>query len=71
MDWLAAYNGFLVRVGLYLMIFWPTVGYYVYRDTMKRNLSSPKVRGVAYGAFGILGLVIYVSQKARTEADSA
>lgn len=71
MDWFAAYNGFPVRVGLYLVILWPTVGYYVYRDSMKRNLSSPKLRGVAYGAFGILGLVMYLSRKARTETDSA
>ncbi len=70
MDWLTAYNGLLVRVGLYLLIFWPTVGYYIYRDATKRNLSSPKIQGVAYGVLGILGLVIYISQKARVEANS-
>lgn len=70
MDWLTAYNGLLVRVGLYLLIFWPTVGYYVYRDTTKRDLSSPKLRGVTYGFLGILGLLIYMSQKARGETDS-
>lgn len=70
MDWVTAYNGLLVRVGLYLLIFWPTVGYYVYRDATKRDLSSPKVRGIAYGFLGILGLFIYMAQKARTEANS-
>lgn len=65
MDWLTAYNGLLVRVGLYLLVFWPTVGYYVYRDATKRDLSSPKLRGVAYGLLGALGLLIYLSQKAR------
>ncbi|WP_135828239.1 hypothetical protein [Halorussus halobius] len=60
MDWLAAYNGVLVRVGLYLFVFWPTVGYYVYRDATKRELSAPMLRGVAYGVFGIVGLVVYV-----------
>jgi len=71
MDWLTAYNGLLVRVGLYLLIFWPTIGYYIYRDATKRNLSSPKIRGIAYGILGIIGLVIYVSQKERAEANSA
>jgi len=71
MGWLTAYNGLLVRVGLYLLIFWPTVGYYIYRDTTKRNLSSPKIRGSAYGILGIIGLVIYISQKERAEANSA
>lgn len=70
MDWVTAYNGLLVRVGLYLLIFWPTVGYYVYRDATKHNLSSPKVRGIAYGFLGILGLFIYMAQKERTEANS-
>lgn len=65
MDWLTAYNGLLVRVGLYLLVFWPTVGYYVYRDATKRDLSSPKLRGVAYGFLGALGLLIYLSQKGR------
>jgi hypothetical protein len=71
MDWLTAYNGILVRVGLYLFIFWPTVGYYIYRDTAKRDLPSAKTRGVAYGVLGALGLVIYLSQKARNETNSA
>jgi len=71
MDWLTAYNGLLVRVGLYLLIFWPTIGYYIYRDATKRNLSSPKIRGIAYGISGIIGLVIYVSQKERAEANYA
>lgn len=70
MDWFTAYNGLLVRVGLYLLIFWPTVGYYVYRDATKRNLASPKLRGVAYGFLGILGLLVYMSQKARAKANS-
>lgn len=70
MDWVTAYNGLLVRVSLYLLVFWPTVGYYVYRDAAKRNLSSPKVRGIVYGFLGILGLFIYMAQKARTEANS-
>jgi len=71
MDWLTAYNGLLVRVGLYLLIFWPTIGYYIYRDATKRNISSPKVRGVAYGILGILGLLIYMFQKNRVETNSA
>jgi len=38
MDILTAYNGALLRIGLYLLIFWPTVGYYVYRDSKNRRL---------------------------------
>ncbi len=37
-DLLTAYNGILVRMGLYILIFWPTVGYYVYQDSIKRGL---------------------------------
>jgi hypothetical protein len=63
MEWLTAASGILVRVGVYLLIFWPTVGYYVYRDATRRGLSSPRLRGAAYGVLGILGLLIYLSQK--------
>lgn len=61
MSLLTAYNGVLVRVGLYLLIFWPTVGYYVYNDSQNRGLSNPHLRGVALGFLGILGLVIHLS----------
>jgi len=70
MEWLSAYNGVLIRVGLYLLIFWPTVGYYVYEDSKKRGFSSPKIRGIAYGFLGALGLFIYLSQKARANTNS-
>jgi len=65
MDILTAYHGLLIRFGLYQLIFWPTVGYYVTVDAKKRELSSPQLRGVVYGFFGILGLVVYISQKPR------
>lgn len=71
MEVLTAYNGLLVRVGLYLLIFWPTVGYYVYQDAKKRGLSTPAIRGLAYGFLGILGLFVYLFQKTRTETNSA
>lgn len=32
-DFLIAHNVALVRIGLYVPIFWPTVGYYVYQDS--------------------------------------
>jgi hypothetical protein len=70
MDWFTAYNGVLVRVGLYLLVFWPTVGYYIYRDATRRNLSSPTVRGIVYGVLGILGLAIYLGRKARNEGNT-
>jgi len=36
MEFLSAYNGVLIRYGLYLLIFWPTVGYYVYKKSKSR-----------------------------------
>lgn len=68
MDWLTAYNGLLLRVGLYLLIFWPTVGYYVYQDAKKRGLQSARIRGIGYGFLGILGLLVYMAQKERNAA---
>jgi len=69
MEWVTAYNGVLVRVGLYLLVFWPTVGYYVYRHATKHDLSSPILRGVAYGVFGVVGLVVYVTRNAGSETN--
>ena len=39
MEFLSAYNGVLIRYGLYLLIFWPTVGYYVYKKSKEQGLS--------------------------------
>jgi hypothetical protein len=61
-DLLTAYNGLLVRAGLYLAVFGPTVGYYVYQDSKSRDLSRPRLRGFVYGFFGILGLVVYMAR---------
>ena len=60
MSLLTAYNGLLVRVGLYLLIFWPTVGYYVYSDSEKRGFSNSQLRGVVLGFLGILGLLVHL-----------
>ena len=59
-DLLTAYNGVLVRMGLYLLIFGPTVGYYVYQDSKKQGYSSPRLRAVALGMLGIPGLLIHL-----------
>lgn len=61
MSLLTAYNGVLIRVGLYLLVFWPTVGYYVYSDSEKRGFSNPQLRGVVLGFLGILGLLVHLS----------
>jgi hypothetical protein len=71
MDILTAYNGLLIRFGLYQLIFWPAVGYYVARDATKREQSSPRLRGIVYGFFGILGLLVYMAQRTRADADSS
>ena len=60
MNLLTAYNGVLVRVGLYVLIFWPTVGYYVYSDSKKRGVSKPGLWGIVLGFFGVLGLIVYI-----------
>lgn len=70
MDWLTAFDGALLRFGLYLFVFWPTVGYYVYRDAKRRELSSPGARGLGYGFLGVLGLLVYLTQKSRATAES-
>ena len=60
MEFLSAYNGVLIRYGLYLLIFWPTVGYYVYKKLKEQGLSRPQVRGVVLGFLGIPGLLIHL-----------
>jgi hypothetical protein len=60
MSLLTAYSGLLVRVGLYLLVFWPTVGYYVYSDSEKREFSNPQLRGVVLGFLGVLGLLVHL-----------
>ncbi|KOX91633.1 hypothetical protein AMS69_17370 [Haloarcula rubripromontorii] len=67
MSLLTAYNGVLIRVGLYLLVFWPTVGYYVYSDSEKREFSNPQLRGVILGFLGILGLLIHLSLVQRQD----
>jgi hypothetical protein len=62
-DLLTAYNGALVRIGLYILIFWPTVGYYVYQDSIKRGYSLPRLRAVLLGILGILGLLIHLGMR--------
>jgi hypothetical protein len=71
MDIVTAYNGALLRIGLYLLIFWPTVGYYMYQDSKKRGRSSPRLRGVIYGFFGILGLIAYISRKGGSDSSDS
>ena len=60
MSLLTAYSGLLIRMGLYLLIFWPTVGSYVYSDSEKKELSNPRLRGLVLGFLGILGLLIHL-----------
>lgn len=67
MNLLLAYNGILLRVGLYELIFWPTVGYYVYSDSKQRGLGNPHLRGIVLGVLGIVGLVIHVGVVQRRD----
>jgi len=65
MDPLTASSGLFLRVGLYLVVFWPTVGYYVYHDSKQRGASSPRLKGVLYGFFGVAGVFVYLAQRER------
>ena len=69
MDFLAG-NGALLRIGLYSLLFWPTVGFYVYRDAKRRSASYPLARGVGFGLFGIAGLLAYEARKATDEGET-
>ena len=60
MEPLSAYNGVLIRYGLYLLIFWPSVGYYVYVNSKKQGLSNPLGRCLVLGFLGIPGLLIHL-----------
>lgn len=67
MSLLTAYNGLLIRVGLYLLIFWPTIGYYVYSDSEKRGIANPRLRGLVLGFLGIVGLLIHLGRVQRQD----
>jgi hypothetical protein len=60
MDPLSAFNGVFIRFGLYILIFWPIVGYYVYVKSKEQGLSNPKKRGIVLGFLGIPGLLIHL-----------
>ena len=61
MSVLTAYGGLLIRVGLCLLVFWPTVGYYVYSDSKKQDLSNPQLRGLLLGFLRLAGLLVRLS----------
>ncbi|MCD2200984.1 hypothetical protein LPA44_13925 [Halobacterium sp. KA-4] len=61
MDW--------ITVGLTFLFFWGLLGQYVYREAMKENRSSPILRGVCWGAIGVLGAVTYLIHLRDKEAD--
>lgn len=65
MNLLIAYHGVLLRVGLYLLVFWPTVGYYVYADSKKRGFANPRLRGLVLGFLGLLGALVHLGLRER------
>jgi len=70
MDLLTAYNGLLIRFGLYQLIFgqrWATM-------LLVTLPNGPIVATTPWSRlwiFGILGLAVYLTQKTRADADSA
>lgn len=67
MSMLTAYSGLLIRMGLYLLVFWPTVGYYVYSDSEKKGLSSPRLRGFVLGFLRTVGLLTHLGLVQRRD----
>ncbi|PSP72565.1 hypothetical protein BRC86_12150 [Halobacteriales archaeon QS_3_64_16] len=57
-------------MGLYVLLFWPTVGFYVYRDAKRRAVSRPLARGVGFGLFGIAGLLAHEARKTTDESET-
>lgn len=55
MNILTAYNGALLRVGFYLLIFWPTVEYYVYQTVKIRAVRHHIFVGWSMGSSGYSG----------------
>ena len=68
MDLLTWGNGLIVHLGLYLLIFWPTVGYYVYTGLQKRDAKNSVLKGLGYGFLGVLGLFVYLARRERAKA---
>lgn len=60
-------DSLLLRVGLYLLAFWPTVGYYVYADSKRRGLSRPRLRAAALGFLGVAGLLVHLNLRGREQ----
>lgn len=53
MDWVAE--------GLASLFFWVLIGQYVYRGANRENRSSPILRGIFWGVFGVVGAVTYLA----------
>lgn len=58
----------VVRLLGYLLVFWPTVGYYVYDDSRRRGHTRPLARGVLIGFLGVVGVFVHLSTR-RDVAD--
>jgi|AntRauTorcE11898_2_1112593.scaffolds.fasta_scaffold05818_1 hypothetical protein len=67
MSLLTTYNGLLVRISIYLLIFWPTVRYEVYSVSEKRGLRNPQLRGILLGFLGLMGLIIHLGIAQRRD----
>lgn len=60
MDWPLVPGTTVLRVGLVVLFFWALVGQYVYREAKKERRSFPKLRGLCWGAVGVVGAVNYL-----------
>lgn len=47
--------------GLVFLFFWVLIGQYVYREAKREDRSSPTLRGVFWGVYGVVGAVTYLA----------
>lgn len=57
MGWSTGFSGVGLNSGLSFLFLWMLIGFgWVYRDANRRELPSPKLRGIAWGWLGLVGL---------------
>lgn len=62
-------GGEFLTIGLVFLFFWLLVGQYWYREARKRGRTSPELRGLFWGVFGVVGVFVYLVRIRRREKD--
>lgn len=53
-------SGVFLRVGFVFLFFWVLIGQYAYREARRGRRPSPKLRGLCWAMFGLVGAVVYL-----------